>query len=84
MSFYSLRESRTLQKALDVKYPPRSPTVWLRMYPRPAGYSLKCQRNVEDVCHAIGVQDVYAKLMKGNSNPVTLTKAVLWALNKSH
>ena len=56
----------------------------LRLVKKPAGYSVRAQRNAYDVCQALGIQDLAVKIMGGTVNPVTVTRAVFHALDKKH
>ena len=48
------------------------------------GYSIKAQRNIYDVCQALGIQDLAVEIMQGKTNPVTVVRAVFHALEKHH
>lgn len=45
---------------------------------------MKAQRNIYDVCQALGIQDLAVEIMQGTTNPVTIVRAVFHALEHHH
>ena len=46
---------------------------------------MRAQHTIYDICQALGIQDLSAKIMHGaTTNPVTITKTVLHALAHLH
>jgi ribosomal protein S5 len=80
MKFYPLFEQRTLYHDIDAKFR----QMHLRLMPKPPGHSVRAQRTVYDLCQALGIQDMSAKIMAGGTNPVTIAKTFLHALNTMH
>lgn len=80
MVYYPLFENRTLYHDMDIKFR----KSWIRVRPKPPGYSVRAQHTLYDVCNAIGIQDVAVKIMTGKTNPVTLTRAFLGAMRRQH
>jgi small subunit ribosomal protein S5 len=80
MKYYALYQGRTLYHDIDVDY--RS--MKMRLLQKPAGYSVRAQRNAYDVCQALGIQDLAVKIMNGTTNPIAITRAIFHALDNNH
>lgn len=80
MRHFNLYEGRTLYHDIQFEYK----SLRMRLMPKPPGYSVRAQRNVEDVCSALGVQDLAAQIMQGKTNPITITRAMFHALENLH
>eukprot|EP00158_Paraphelidium_tribonemae_P004388 Partr_v1_DN26726_c1_g1_i1_m8332 putative Ribosomal protein S5 len=80
MKYFELFENRTLYHDIICKYQ----TMKLRLMPKPAGYSIRAQRNVEDVCWAVGIKDLAGQVMGGKVNPITVVRAMFQALELQH
>ena len=49
------------------------------------GYSVRAQHTIYDICMALGIQDIAAKIHHGaTTNPVTILKTFLYALAHQH
>jgi small subunit ribosomal protein S5 len=48
------------------------------------GFSVRANHFVYDVCQALGIQDLGAKIMNGKVNPITIVKTMFHALESLH
>lgn len=80
MKHYDLDEGRTLFHKIDLQYH----SLKLRIVPKPPGYSVRAQRDIYEICQALGIQDLAVKIMGGTTNPITITRAFFHALENKH
>ncbi|KAI3642501.1 hypothetical protein MP228_012056 [Amoeboaphelidium protococcarum] len=80
LKHYELYEGRTLFHDIDMKYG----ALRMRLFSKPAGYSIRAQRNAYDVCQAVGMQDIAVQILDGKPNPIKISRAVFHALDNLH
>lgn len=80
MRYYDLFEGRTLYHDIDLKFR----NMRIRFFSKPPGNSVRAQHTIYDLCQALGMQDLSAQILIGKTNPVTITRAFMHALEYCH
>jgi ribosomal protein S5 len=78
--YYDLYERRTLYHDIDVNFS----TMQIKLYSKPPGYSVRAQTVIYNICQALGIQDLAARIDQGNINPIKIARAFFYALEYKH
>jgi small subunit ribosomal protein S5 len=62
---------------MDYLKPCKSPIIYL-------GHSVRAHHVIYDICQALGIQDLGAKITQGSTNPVTIARSMFYALRCLH
>jgi small subunit ribosomal protein S5 len=80
MKHFELFEGRTLYHDIEFEFH----GMRIRLMPKPKGYSVRAQRDIYEFCMSLGIKDLAAQIMVGSTNPMTISKAMMYALTYLH
>jgi len=75
MTFVARFQDRTIYHSIESKYK----ASHIRLWPRHAGFGLRVNRHIHELCVCIGIQDISGKVL-GSRNPLNVVKGALSAL----